>query len=1218
MQIEINGQRNITLDFDAPKKFKLFKDGAEVPYIRTGKNSFRLGRGVDGVVELEEVIEKPKIVKPMQLQPQQMALVNPNDVIMINQAAQQLEIEQGILSETQKQISYTQEYLDIQQQNINEAVAGVKSLETDNAQRISNAESGIFNLAGEIANVENNANDGIVLTRAEIENHENADNPHGITKKTIGLYKVDNTSDLDKPISKAVQSALDEKADKTDIDAIREEIGEYQEKNEKISNALSSYTGGLASMADHRELEGRDYPDQHPIGAITGLETALDGKVEKTDTVSQVYGTDSEGNQTTYDLSALGSVNDVQVDGISIVEDHIANLGTMALESLNDYSTTAVADTLYAAKSYEETIDNHIDDKNNPHEVTKDQVGLGNVDNTSDLNKPISTATQTALDGKQASLTQTQLDAVNSGANTTNIGQITTNANDISALQSGKADKATTLAGYGITDAYTKTTADSTFVPQTRTVNGKALSSNISLTYSDVGADASGSASTAETNAKNYADSLASNYATAAQGAKADTAVQPGDLATVATSGDYDDLLNKPTIPVVNNATLTIQKNGTNVQTFTANASTNVTANITVPTKVSDLTNDSNFQTATQVANSIATETTNRENADISLQNQIDAIVSSSDVFDIVGTYAELQAYDISTVPVNDIIKVLVDSTHSNAATYYRCVESGGVKSWSYIGSEGAYYTKGEADSTFVPQTRTVNNKALSSNISLTASDVGALPDSTVIPTVNDATVTIQKNGGTVSTFTLNQSSNETVNITVPTKVSDLTNDSGFISGITSSDVTTALGYTPYNSSNPSGYQANVIETVKVNGTALTPTNKAVDVTVPTKTSDLNNDDGFITGITSSDVTTALGYTPYDSSNPSGYTDNVGTVTSVNNTSPDSNGNVTLSIPTVNNPTITITQGGVTKGSFTLNQASGDTIALDAGGGSSYTAGTGIDITNNVISVDGVSTSEVTLATVATTGAYSDLTGIPTVDQTYDGTSTNAQSGTAVAEAISDLLADDNTWTGANHFDGQVIFRTNLTPSTATTKSTAIEDNLIGASVNTDGKIDGMSVSRVQTTDGSRFVYYRCGFRNSADTENLWGTIAVGVDINDDRMVNLRLGNDYVYVPATDKNNTAVNTVNKSKSQNGYFKLGNGLIVQWGRISISSYNQTGEVTFPTAFTSANYGIGNTGFRSSNGQGYISLTSQSSTKFEYRMVASSTNYNLVIFWVAIGY
>jgi hypothetical protein len=134
--------------------------------------------------------------------------------------------------------------------------------------------------------------------------------------------------------------------------------------------------------------------------------------------------------------------------------------------------------------------------------------------------------------------------------------------------------------------------------------------------------------------------------------------------------------------------------------------------------------NPSNYQTATQVANSIATETTNRENADNNLQSQIDAIVSSSDVFDIVGTYAELQAYDITTVPVNDIIKVLVDSTHSGAATYYRCVETGGVKSWSYIGSEGAYYTKAEADAAFVPQTRTVNNKALSANITLVPSDL--------------------------------------------------------------------------------------------------------------------------------------------------------------------------------------------------------------------------------------------------------------------------------------------------------------------------------------------------------------------------------------------------------------------------------------------------------------------------------------------------------------
>ena len=64
-------------------------------------------------------------------------------------------------------------------------------------------------------------------------------------------------------------------------------------------------------------------------------------------------------------------------------------------------------------------------------------------------------------------------------------------------------------------------------------------------------------------------------------------------------SGNYNDLTNKPTIPTVNNATLTIQRNGTTVKAFTANASSNVTADITVPTKVSDLSNDSGYTTNT-------------------------------------------------------------------------------------------------------------------------------------------------------------------------------------------------------------------------------------------------------------------------------------------------------------------------------------------------------------------------------------------------------------------------------------------------------------------------------------------------------------------------------------------------------------------------------------------------------------------------------------------
>lgn len=42
----------------------------------------------------------------------------------------------------------------------------------------------------------------------------------------------------------------------------------------------------------------------------------------------------------------------------------------------------------------------HINDKNNPHSVTKAQVGLGNVDNTADKDKPVSTATSNALNTK--------------------------------------------------------------------------------------------------------------------------------------------------------------------------------------------------------------------------------------------------------------------------------------------------------------------------------------------------------------------------------------------------------------------------------------------------------------------------------------------------------------------------------------------------------------------------------------------------------------------------------------------------------------------------------------------------------------------------------------------------------------------------------------------------------------------------------------------------
>lgn len=57
-----------------------------------------------------------------------------------------------------------------------------------------------------------------------------------------------------------------------------------------------------------------------------------------------------------------------------------------------------------------------------------------------------------------------------------------------------------------------------------------------------------------------------------------------------------------------------------------------------------------------------------------------------------------------------------------------------------------------------------------------------------------------------------------------------------------------------------SGAQVNVIESVKVNGTKLTPSSKAVDVTVPTKVSQLTNDSGFQTSTQVNSIVTGKGY----------------------------------------------------------------------------------------------------------------------------------------------------------------------------------------------------------------------------------------------------------------------------------------------------------------------------------------------------------------------
>ena len=82
---------------------------------------------------------------------------------------------------------------------------------------------------------------------------------------------------------------------------------------------------------------------------------------------------------------------------------------------LKTYVDDLIADTGSDVTALETKVNNHIANKSNPHTVTKTQVGLGNVNNTSDANKPVSTAQATAIADAKAAGTAAQT-SINSHA----------------------------------------------------------------------------------------------------------------------------------------------------------------------------------------------------------------------------------------------------------------------------------------------------------------------------------------------------------------------------------------------------------------------------------------------------------------------------------------------------------------------------------------------------------------------------------------------------------------------------------------------------------------------------------------------------------------------------------------------------------------------------------------------------------------------------------
>lgn len=154
-----------------------------------------------------------------------------------------------------------------------------------------------------------------------------------------------------------------------------------------------------------------------------------------------------------------------------------------------------------------------------------------------------------------------------------------------------------------------------------------------------------------------------------------------------------------------------------------------------------------------------------------------------------------------------------------------------------------------------------INGVTLSGN--KTTSDLGiTIPTSTSQLTNNSGFITNTVNNLTNYTKTTDLSAVATSGSyndlsdkpTIPSYSEATTTTSGLMS---SSDKTKLDGI-------EAGAEVNEIEVINVNGTPQRPYNKEVDITIPTMTSQLTNNSGFITGITSSDVTTALGYTPQE------------------------------------------------------------------------------------------------------------------------------------------------------------------------------------------------------------------------------------------------------------------------------------------------------------------------------------------------------------------
>jgi hypothetical protein len=131
--------------------------------------------------------------------------------------------------------------------------------------------------------------------------------------------------------------------------------------------------------------------------ALQTITIASQGNVQSVNTkTGAVVLTTTDISEGTNQYFTAARVRAVVLTGLS--------LATNAVISATDTVLSAFGKLQAQITANLSTLTSHTSNTSNPHATTKAQVGLGNADNTSDANKPVSTATQTALNAKQATL----------------------------------------------------------------------------------------------------------------------------------------------------------------------------------------------------------------------------------------------------------------------------------------------------------------------------------------------------------------------------------------------------------------------------------------------------------------------------------------------------------------------------------------------------------------------------------------------------------------------------------------------------------------------------------------------------------------------------------------------------------------------------------------------------------------------------------------------